>query len=206
MWDKICKAKLIINYNSCRYIYAVLFITAVTFTSDVFAVVDDEAIADIDSKATSANAKADGNNSRIQALEADDIILHQRITDIQLTPGPAGPQGTAGAPGADGVDGAPGADGVDGAPGPDGVDGASGPAGADGVDGLDGSIALAGQSCSKEDPLVGFDATGNIVCSSDIPPTPALPGTGADCTTPPNLVPNADLVNCNLSGLSILYR
>ena len=41
--------------------------------------VDDETVHAFDSKASSAQSKADGNNSRIQALEAEDVILYNRI-------------------------------------------------------------------------------------------------------------------------------
>jgi len=78
------------------------------------------------------------NKSRIQALEAEDIILHQRIDTIQLTPGPAGPQGPAGINGTNGADGAPGAQGPQGVPGiagPQGEQGIQGPKGDDGATG-----------------------------------------------------------------------
>ena len=66
--------------------------------------VDDATVQAIDSKASSANAKANGNNSRIQALEAEDLLLHSRIDNIQLTPGPQGEQGPPGPQGDPGPD------------------------------------------------------------------------------------------------------
>lgn len=72
--------------------------------------VDVATVQAIDSKASSAKSKADGNNSRIQALEAEDVILHQRIDDIQLTPGPKGDKGDPGDQGPKGDPGVPGAD------------------------------------------------------------------------------------------------
>lgn len=90
--------------------------------------------------------------------------------------GPQGPKGDTGPAGADGVDGADGADGADGSDGADGADGANGLPGADGVDGAEGpegpqgpqgepgNIALAGLSCPTGEFLVGFDATGGLIC------------------------------------------
>ena len=60
------------------------------FPSLVFAV-DDATVSEIDSKASSANSKADGNSSRIQALEAEDIVLHERIDAIDSLPVGASP-------------------------------------------------------------------------------------------------------------------
>lgn len=111
---------------------------------------------------TNAWAAADGNNSRIQALEAEDTVLHQRIDTIQLTPGsagadgaqgPAGPQGLPGTDGAQGPTGPQGLPGADGAQGPagsqglPGADGEQGPAGTNGSDGADGTQGTAGISC-----------------------------------------------------------
>lgn len=69
----------------------------ILFHPSIGMAVDDATVQAIDTKADTANAKADGNNSRIQALEAEDAILHQRIDNIELTQGPQG------APGADGL-------------------------------------------------------------------------------------------------------
>ena len=49
------------------------------------------------------------NKSRIQALKAEDVILHQRIDTIQLTPGPQGIPGPAGPQGPAGINGTNGA-------------------------------------------------------------------------------------------------
>lgn len=95
-------------------------------------------IEDVDSKANAANSKADGNNGRIQALEAEDVILHQRIDTIQLTPGATGPQG---------IQGPAGANGLDGATGPAGTNGLDGATGAPGYNGTDGSNGTNGINC-----------------------------------------------------------
>lgn len=49
----------------------------------VLAQSDGEEIAEVDAKATYANQKADGNRSRIQALETEDQFLHERIDAIE---------------------------------------------------------------------------------------------------------------------------
>lgn len=54
-----------------------LILLILFFPSIVWAV-DDATVNAIDYKASSAHSKADGNNSLIQALEAD-IILHHRL-------------------------------------------------------------------------------------------------------------------------------
>lgn len=100
--------------------------------------VDDATVQAIDSKASNANSKADGNNSRIQALEAEDVLLHNRIDSIQLTPGPkgdTGAQGSKGDTGATGPQGLKGDTGAAGAQGLKGGKGDTGPAGSNGVDG-----------------------------------------------------------------------
>ena len=90
--------------------------------------IDDSTVMAIDLKASSAHSKANGNNSRIQALETEDLIIHNRIDTIQLTPGPKGDkgdQGIQGIPGVAGKDGINGTNGVDGINGTDGLDGQS---------------------------------------------------------------------------------
>ena len=52
------------------------------FPSLVFAV-DDATISEIDSKASNANAKAEGNRGLIGALETEDGILHERIDAVE---------------------------------------------------------------------------------------------------------------------------
>jgi hypothetical protein len=79
-----------------------------------------------------AHAKKQKRHHKVHDWERADIVLHQRIDAIQLTPisavqpgadgapGPIGPQGADGAPGpagATGEDGLPGIDGLDGDPG-----------------------------------------------------------------------------------------
>jgi uncharacterized protein YjbI with pentapeptide repeats len=71
--------------------------------------------------------------------------------------------------------------------------------GSAGTDGQDGNLALAGQSCPQGQFVTGFDHSGNIVCDGSPPPPPPQ-DVGADCE-PLNLVPGADLHNCDLHGL-----
>jgi len=108
--------------------------------SMVMAGIDDASVEAFDIKATSANTKADDNNGRIQALEAEDVILHQRIDTIQLTPGPEGPIGP------EGPQGIPGATGPVGAKGDHGETGAIGLAGAKGDQGETGPVGPAGEA------------------------------------------------------------
>lgn len=63
--------------------------------------------------------------------------MQAAINEIELTPGPAGPQGEPGKDGAPGKDGEPGKDGQDGAQGPQGEPGPQGEKGADGAPGAD---------------------------------------------------------------------
>lgn len=65
---------------------------------------------------------------------ATEDYVNGRIETIELTPGPAGPQGE---PGPAGKDGEPGKDGQDGAPGKDGEQGPAGPEGPQGPAGAD---------------------------------------------------------------------
>jgi hypothetical protein len=54
--------------------------------------------------------------------------------------------------------------------------GAVGPQGPAGPQGPPGTVGLAGQQCPATESVTGFDASGNIVCSSTTPPPPV-------CTT-----------------------
>lgn len=72
---------------------------------------------------------------------ATEEYVNGRIETIELTPGPAGPQGE---PGPAGKDGEPGKDGQDGAPGKDGVDGKDGKDGEQGPAGPEGPQGPAG--------------------------------------------------------------
>jgi hypothetical protein len=110
------------------------FIVTLALLSNPALAVDDATISAIDSKAQNAHSKADGNNSRIQALEAEDVILHQLIDNIQLTPGPQGPAGPQGEPGPMGPAGPQGPAGETGAQGPQGETGPAGPQGESGAD------------------------------------------------------------------------
>jgi len=167
--------------------------------------VDDAAVQEINNKASSANAKADGNKGRIGAIEADIAALgahHEvdiaavtaAIGAVELMPGPAGEDGTDGAPGADGADGATGAagaagadgtNGVDGAPGADGVDGAPGADGNDGADGTNGTNGAPGAPGAD-----GADGTNGVDGSDGAPGddgADGAPGT-ADGAPQPNMV------------------
>jgi microcystin-dependent protein len=160
--------------------------------------VDDATVEEIDSKASSANAKADGNKGKIQTIEADIAALEAQhtgditavetlISNIELMPGPKGDDGADGAPGADGADGAPGADGADGAPGADGADGAPGADGADGAPGADGADGLPGADGADGAP--GADGADGA------------PGAdGADGTIVEDGVLNQDLLSWNGSN------
>jgi hypothetical protein len=83
-----------------------------------------------------------------------------RISDIVLTPGPAGADGNDGIAGADGNDGIAGADGNDGIAGADGTDGIAGADGNDGIAGADGTDGIAG--ADGNDGAAGADGTDGI--------------------------------------------
>ena len=68
---------------------------------------------------------------------ATEAYVNERIETIELTPGPAGPQGEPGNDGAPGKDGEPGKDGKDGEQGPQGIPGPQGEPGPAGEDGKD---------------------------------------------------------------------
>jgi hypothetical protein len=104
-----------------------------------------------------------------------------RISDIVLTPGPAGADGndgiagaagndgaagaagTNGIAGAAGTDGIAGADGTDGIAGADGNDGAAGAAGTDGIAGADGNDGAAG--ADGTDGIAGTDGNDGTSCT-----------------------------------------
>ena len=125
--------------------YLIIFIFL--FPSIALAV-DDATVQAIDTKASSANSKADGNNSRIQALEAEDILLHNRIDNIQLTPGPKGDKGDTGATGPQGLKGDTG---LTGAVGPQGLNGDTGATGPQGLKGDKGDVGETGLQGIKGD-------------------------------------------------------
>jgi hypothetical protein len=82
-----------------------------------------------------------------------------------------------------------------GEPGPQGIQGLQGPVGPEGPEGspgpqgLAGNLALAGQSCPEGAFVTGFDAGGNIICSSTPPVTPTATPTPAPTGTPVPHVP-----------------
>jgi hypothetical protein len=90
-----------------------------------------------------------------------------RISDIVLTPGPAGADGNDGAAGTDGTNGIAGAAGNDGAAGTDGTNGIAGAAGNDGAAGTDGTNGIAG--ADGNDGAQGPAGLGAI--SFHLPPT-----------------------------------
>lgn len=100
--------------------------------------------------------------------------------NMRALQGPAGEQGPAGLQGPVGPQG------------PQGEVGPAGPQGPQGPPDEPGNLYLAGQMCPEGAFVTGFDADGNIVCSE------VSAGVGVDC--PDNLVPGADLHNCDLSG------
>lgn len=81
------------------------------------------------SSATWADQSKNSVNSKIRALQAEDVILHQQINNIALTPGPKGDKGDPGPQGPKGDKGDPGAQGPKGDTGPTGATGPQGPAG-----------------------------------------------------------------------------
>lgn len=87
---------------------------------------------------------------RLDATEEQLSIFSNRLEQIQLTPGPQGPQGEPGKDGEQGAKGEPGADGPigpqgpPGEQGPPGKDGAVGPQGEPGKDGADGPMGPQG--------------------------------------------------------------
>lgn len=76
---------------------------------------------------------------------ATEEYVQAAITEIELTPGPAGPQGEPGKDGAPGKDGEPGKDGAQGPKGETGATGPEGPAGKDGAQGPQGEPGPAGK-------------------------------------------------------------
>jgi len=82
------------------------------------------------------------NGQPFQDLQSQIDQLKNMLQNIQLTPGPAGPQGPTGATGPTGLTGATGPTGLTGATGPTGLTGATGPTGADGQEGPTGPPGL----------------------------------------------------------------
>lgn len=119
-------------------------ITLVLLIPSLVLAVDAATVQAIDSKASNANTKADGNNSRIHALEAEDDILHNRIDTIQLTPGPKGDKGDPGPQGIQGEVGSIGPQGLQGIQGEAGVKGDKGDQGETGMVGATGSTGPKG--------------------------------------------------------------
>ena len=172
-----------------------LILSVLLFPSLALAV-DDATVEAIDSKASNANSKADGNNSRIQALEAEDEILHNRINTIELTPGPQGEQGPPGADGAPGADGLPGADG---APGADGLPGADG---ADGAPGAQGPVGPQGPPGPQGDTGPDIEAR-NAICNIYTLYSLELPTFCATTPPPPECVAGAtETQSCGIGGTS----
>ena len=124
--------------------------------------VDEATVQAIDTKASNANTKANDNNSRIQALESEDLILHNRIDTIELTAGPKGDKGDAGAAGIQGLKGDEGVAGVQGLKGDAGVAGLQGSKGEIGPAGADGLSGLSGLNCWDQNQNRNKDASEDI--------------------------------------------
>ena len=56
---------------------------SIVFAATTALAIDDATVQAIDEKAASANAKADGNNSRIQALEEKDVVILEKVNKIK---------------------------------------------------------------------------------------------------------------------------
>jgi hypothetical protein len=61
--------------------------------------------------------------------------------------------------------------------------GAVGPQGPAGPQGPPGTVGLAGQQCPAGESVIGFNSSGNIICSSTTPPPPLCSTTVFDFTT-----------------------
>jgi len=93
--------------------------------------------------------------------------LQDQIDNIELTPGPQGEQGPQGIQGLPGTDGAQGPAGPLGDPGPRGEQGIQGPPGTDGAQGPAGPAGTCVScTCPAGKYVTGFDATGNLICTS----------------------------------------
>ena len=149
--------------------------TAALFLSGSGLAADDAVVLEINSKANSANAKADGNNGRIGALESevaglatqhagDIATVNAQIANIQLTPGPqgeTGPQGIQGETGPQGIQGETGPQGIQGETGPQGIQGETGPQGIQGETGPQGIQGETGpQGIQGETGAAGTDGVG----------------------------------------------
>lgn len=86
--------------------------------------------------------------------------------EYDLTIGAVGPQGPQGDKGDEGDQGPIGPQGPQ---GPTGPQGPVGPTGPQGPQGPAGNLGLAGQQCPSGESVIGFDASGNIVCSGAPP-------------------------------------
>jgi len=104
---------------------------------------------------------------RLTVARDGEFDKHRECDTIDVTIGVVGPQGIPGEKGDTGAQGSQGPAGADGKVGPQGIPGEKGDTGAQGSQGpagADGNLALAGQICSNDSVLIGFDAVGNIVC------------------------------------------
>ena len=108
-------------------------------------------------EAVAAAENAGADPERI-AQVVNEVILSG---EIELPPGPEGPQGEPGPAGKDGADGAPGIQGPEGARGPQGLPGPEGPQGPAGEDGAEGPRGEKGDPGEIPDLLVSniTDAT-----------------------------------------------
>jgi hypothetical protein len=124
----------------------------------------------------------DGTNG-VDGVDGTDGI--NGTNGVDGTDGDKGDQGDQGVPGPAGQDGLPGSNGQD---GQDGDQGPQGPPGPAGPQGDPGNLALAGLTCPDDEVLVGFDASGELLCS--------------DITTPPSGDPEVcDGIDNDLDGV-----
>jgi cysteine-rich repeat protein len=163
--------------------------------------VDDTTIQGLQTDVSVTKNKTESLDLKLKSLEgglpaeqaariATDADLQRQISTIQLTPGPVGPMGPAGPKGDKGDIGPIGPTGTSGAPGAQGLPGEQGPKGdkgdpgAPGTPGIPGETGLAGppgpaavlpfagQMCPSGQSVVGFEASGNIVCTGTATTTP----------------------------------
>lgn len=116
--------------------------------------------------------------------------------------GAVGPEGTEGPTGPAGLQGETGSQGPQGETGPQGLLGPLGPQGAEGPQGIPGSLLLAGQRCSTNEYVVGFDSNGEIICGG-------LTGTLTTqygSSIPLDPAEGTSLSGADLTGVDLSYR
>ena len=115
----------------------------------------------------SASGSKAGNGTQLNILDSESSSCSKGQTEIVWSQtGPQGPKGDTGPAGAAGPKGDKGDPGP---AGPAGPKGDSGPSGPQGPSGPPGPSPAAGTSCPSGEFVVGFDASGAIVCSAGSP-------------------------------------